>query len=344
MLLHDNEEYRVHFGDSIPHMMTEMPPQSVDFCIYSPPFPLLYAYTSESCDVGNSEDFRTTAKIHLSFFYRGLRRVLKPGRVALVHCMQIPRLKREGGIGRGLHNFRDLNIRLAERAGLIYEYEWSVWKNPQAQAITTHSLELQFAGLDRDRARSRGVLPDFLIKLTAPGENAVPLDSEDQVSRSRWIDLAEHQWKPRKYPIGGRTTQGTPRVAYTLNTAVAKGNDDTRHICPLQLSIIHDAVLLFSDPGEVVFSPFAGIGSEGFPSLRLGRRFYGCEIKTEYYETSIKNLDRAIRMRDGDDQMDLPGFDGDENDVSPVDADGIFVLPSKPPVAAAVPSDDVDWL
>jgi DNA modification methylase len=277
MLLNDNERYRVFHGDCIPHMLEDMPGQCVDLAVFSPPFPSLYAYTSMPEDIGNSEDLRTEAKIHLGYFFRGLRRVLKPGRVAVVHVMQIPRLKRSGEVG--LHDFRGLNIRIGERAGLIYEYDWCVAKNPQAQAIRTKSRELQFAGLESDRARSRGALPDYLIKFRAPGENADPVLSGGQVSRNDWIAWAEACW------TGIRETD-------TLNVSEGRGEDDTKHICPLQLGVIDRLVRLYSDPGEIVFSPFAGIGSEGYVALKRDRRFYGCEIKPEYHTAALRNLAR----------------------------------------------------
>ena len=132
MLLTDKERWRLVQADCIEHM-AEMPAASVDFSVFSPPFPSLYAYTDSESDIGNSEDFKGDAKLHLSFFYKQLGRVLKPGRVAVVHVMQVPRLKRSGEVG--LHDFRGLNIRLAERSGMIFEYDWAVRKNPQAQAI-----------------------------------------------------------------------------------------------------------------------------------------------------------------------------------------------------------------
>jgi hypothetical protein len=263
-------------------MLRDMPAHSVDFAVFSPPFPSLYAYTSQPCDIGNSENLKSEAKIHLGFFYSGLARVLKPGRAVIVHVMQIPRLKRSGG--QGLFDFRGLNIRLGERAGLVYEYDWSVRKGPQAQAIRTKSRELQFAGLETDRARCRGALSDYLIKFSAPGENAVKVDSEGQVSREDWISWAEGCWDDI-------------RETDTLNVAEGRGDDDTKHICPLQLGVIRRCVKLFTDPGEIVFSPFAGIGSEGYEALRAGRRFYGCEIKAEYLAAADANLQRAIRAR-----------------------------------------------
>src|SRR3972149_3282285 len=135
-LLNNGDEYAMHRGDCIPHMLQDMPSESVDFAVFSPPFPSLFAYTSEEADIGNSEDLAGEATIHLSFFYKALRRVLKPGRIAVVHVMQIPMLKRSGG--QGIYDFRGLNIRLAQRAGLVYEYDWTYTKNPQAQAIRTH--------------------------------------------------------------------------------------------------------------------------------------------------------------------------------------------------------------
>src|SRR6185437_4395317 len=163
-----------------------------------------------------------------------------------------------------------LNIRLAERSGLVFEYDWCIRKNPQSQAIRTRSRELQFAGLESDRSRTRGSIPDYLLKFTTPGDNEIPIDSESQVSRNQWIEWAECCWMDI-------------RETDTLNVQEGRGQDDTRHICALQLGVIDRLVRLYSNPGEIVFSPFAGIGSEGYVSLKRDRRFYGCEIKDEYH-------------------------------------------------------------
>jgi len=273
----NHKHWTLHHGDCIEHMAT-MEPESMDMAVFSPPFPSLYAYTDQSCDIGNSEDMAGDAKLHLSFFYRQLAKVVKPGRVIMVHVAQIPRLKRTGGYG--MHDFRGLNIRLGERAGLIFEYDWAVRKNPQAQAIRTRSRELQFVGLERDRAKSRGSLPDYLLKFRVPGENAVAVDSECEVTRNMWIEWAECCWM-------------NIRETDTLNLSEGRGENDTKHICALQLEVIRRLVLLYTNPGEVVFSPFAGIGSEGYMAIKCGRRFYGCELKAEYHEAAMRNLDRA---------------------------------------------------
>ena len=284
MLIPHDEEYAVYKGDCIPHMMADMPPQSVDFSVFSPPFPSLFAYTSSEADIGNSEDLAGEAKLHLSFFYKAIARVLKPGRIIVVHVMQIPGLVRNGD--KGIFDYRGLNIRMAQRAGLVYEYDWTYTKNPQAQAIRTHSHSLLFVSLERDRAISRGALGDYLIKFSAPGDNAVPIDSPNEISRQDWIDWAEASWSWHDI-----------RETHTLNSTDAKGENDTKHICPLQLGLIHRLVLMYSNPGEIVFSPFAGIGSEGYMSLMHKRRFYGCELKDEYHAAALRNLDKAIAVR-----------------------------------------------
>lgn len=288
-LLADGQDYALALGDCIPHMHA-MPAASVDMAVFSPPFPALYAYTAEEGDVGNSDDLAGETKLHLSFFYRALARVLKPGRAACVHVMQIPRMKRAGG--QGLFDFRGLNIRIGERAGLVYAYDWLIPKNPQAQAIRTKSREMQFAGLESDRAKSRGALGDYVIKFVAPGENERPVRAKGEVSRNDWIAWAEACW------TGIKETG-------TLNVRGTKGEGDTKHICPLQLDVIDRCVRLFSDPGEIVFSPFAGIGSEGFQALLRGRRFYGVELKPEYHAQAMRNLEAAARKRDESTQCDL---------------------------------------
>lgn len=278
MLLTKKQQYKIHHGDCIP-FMASMPAESIDMTVFSPPFPALYAYQESEADIGNSED-KAEMKIHLSFFYRQLVRILKPGRVAVVHVAQIPRMKRSGGVG--LFDFRGFNVRLAERAGLVYEYDWAVRKNPQAQAIRTKSRELQFSGLENDRAKSRGSLPDYLLKFRSPGENAVKIDSEGEVSRNKWIEWAECCWSDIK-------------ETNTLNVKEGRGDDDTKHICPLQLDVIERCVRLYSNPGEIVFTPFAGIGSEIYMALKLGRRAFGIELKDEYHRAACVNAERALQ-------------------------------------------------
>jgi DNA modification methylase len=280
-LLAEGEEFAIHHGDCIQHM-AEMPESCVDHSVFSPPFASLYAYTDLETDMGNVDEIGAEAILHLRWFYRQILRVMKPGRVMIVHVAQVPRFKRTGG--SGLCDFRGINIRLGQRAGFIYEYDWLIPKPPQAQAIRTKSRSLQFSGLETDRAVSRGALGDYLIKFVKPGENKVPIDSDGQVSRNQWIDWAESAW------FGIRVTD-------TLNVAEGRSEKDVKHICPLQLEVIERSVRLFSNPGELIFSPFVGIGSELVTALKLERFGYGCEIKPEYIAAAIRNCRRAVEAR-----------------------------------------------
>lgn len=289
-LLNKDEMYKIHRGDCISHM-NDMDDASVDMACFSPPFPQTFAYTSLENDLGNSEDLAGEAKIHFSYLFRGLRRIINPGRVMVVHCTQIHRSKRNGE--RGVFDFRGMLIRLAERAGFVFEYDWLIRQDPQAQAIRTKKWEIKFQGLETDRAQSRGAMGDYLLKFIVPGTNAVPINSKSQVSRNDWIKWAEACWDDII-------------MTDTLNIHEGRGENDTRHICPFPLEIPRRLILLYSNPGEIVFDPFSGIGSTAF--MAMGgispktkkrvfdqRRFYGCELKDEYYEAGIKNCERALR-------------------------------------------------
>jgi DNA modification methylase len=193
--------------------------------------------------------------------------------------MQIPALARYQETST--FDFRGLMIRLAMRAGFTYDTDWPVTKNPQAQAIRTHSRKLLFVTLERDRAASAPAFNDYLIKFRSPGENAVPINAKE-ITRNEWIDWAEGVWDWHKI-----------RETDTLNTAAGKDAKDTKHICPLQLEVIRRLVKLYSNPDEIVFSPFAGIGSEGYVALKHDRRFYGCELKESYHAAACSNLNTA---------------------------------------------------
>ena len=286
----DELEYAIHHGDCIP-FMAEMPEASVDLCVYSPPFPQVFAYGNSENDIGNSEDLAGEARLHFSYFFRALRRVIKPGRVMVCHCTQIHKSKRDGE--RGLFDFRGMLIRLAQRAGFIYEYDYLIRMDPQAQAIRTKKWEIKFQGLETDRAQSRGAMGDYLLKFLVPGRNAVPIDSDNQVSRNDWIKWAECCWDDIIQTD-------------TLNIHEGRAEDDTRHICPFALEVCRRLILLYSNPGEIVFDPFTGIGSTGYMALGGAspktkkrifdqRRFIGCELKDEYFEAAKKNMERAMK-------------------------------------------------
>lgn len=271
-------------GDSV-ERLAEIKDESVDMSIYSPPFASLYTYSPSERDLGNSS---TTDEFieHYSYVIDHMLRVTKPGRTSAVHVQQIAILKsRDGYVG--LEDFRGRVIQAHLDAGWIYYGEVTVDKNPQLQAVRTHAQGLMFVQLRRDSALSRPALADYVLIFHAPGDNQVPIVPD--ITNDTWIKWASPVW------------YGIPEMD-TLNPGSGSEQADDRHICPLQLSLIERAVRLWSNPGETVLSPFAGIGSEGYVALRHGRRFIGCELKPSYWETAVSNL-RKI-----EDEMSQPSL------------------------------------
>lgn len=262
-------------GDSC-ERLAEVPDESVDLIIYSPPFESLYTYSPSERDLGNSAS-RAEFLDHYSFIVDHLYRVLKPGRTCAVHVQQLAILKsREGYVG--LTDFRGEVIAQHIKQGWIYYGEVTVDKNPQLQAVRTKAQGLMFVQLRRDSAMSRPALADYVVIFHKPGDNETPIVPD--IDNDTWIKWASPVW----YEIAEMST---------LNPGSGADNADERHICPLQLPLIERAVRLWSNPGETVLSPFAGIGSEGFVSIQHGRRFIGCELKPSYWQTAVRNLQRA---------------------------------------------------
>jgi len=262
-------------GDSCEEL-PKLAEDSIDLSIYSPPFSSLFTYSNSERDIGNCsthEEFLT----HLGYVIRELLRVTKPGRLTCCHISQLPSTKATHGV-IGLIDLRGSMITTFTQNGWVYHGEVCIDKDPQAQAIRTHSKGLLFVQLRKDASWLRPALADYILVFRKPGENAVPIHPD--VSNDEWIEWARPIW----YGI---------RESDTLNVAVARENDDERHICPLQLGTIERCVRLWSNPGELIVSPFAGIGSEGYEAVRLGRRFWGCELKVSYARTAVTNLQLA---------------------------------------------------
>jgi DNA modification methylase len=273
------EGWQMNLGDTC-ELTPEMADNSIDFSICSPPFASLYTYTNTERDMGNCKDAETFFS-HYKFLLSHWLRVTKPGRLAAVHVSQIPAmLSRDGYIG--LKDFRGEVVRAHTDAGWIFHGEICVDKNPQAQAIRTKAKGLTFTQLEKDAAWMRPALADFILLFRKDGENQVPVKPD--VNREQWIEYAHPCW----YGI---------RETNTLNVAEARDEKDERHICPLQLDLIDRAIRLWSNKGELVFSPFAGIGSEGYQSLLNGRRFVGNELKANYWKIACENLRRAHAKR-----------------------------------------------
>lgn len=271
------ETWRMMLGDSC-ERLAELEESSVDLSVYSPPFASLFTYSPSPRDLGNSAD-RSEFLDHYGYVSREVLRTLKPGRIAAVHVQQLTTTKATHGV-IGMTDFRGDVIRQHLTDGWIFHGEVTIDKDPQAQAIRTKAHALMFQTLKRDSAGNRPALADYLIMFRKPGVNAVPVKpTEHGLSNEDWIEWARPIWR------GIRETN-------TLNTAVAREDADERHICPLQLDLIERVVRLWSNPGETVMSPFAGIGSEGYEAVRLGRRFVGCELKASYWQTAVDNLMR----------------------------------------------------
>jgi len=275
--------WELTLGDST-ETIKDMDSESTDLTIFSPPFSQLYTYSPSNRDIGNAKDDAEFWK-HFDYLIPELLRVIKPGRITAVHCAQIPAmLVRDGYIG--LKDFRGDVIRHFIEHGFIYHGEVCIDKNPQAQSIRTHAKGLTFSQLEKDSSWLRPALADYLVLFRKPGDNAVIVENggnSGEVSRDEWIRLAHPIW----YNI---------RETNTLNVREARSDDDEKHICPLQLETIHNALMLWTNKGELVYSPFAGIGSEGYQAILDGRRFVGCELKREYYNVATKNLIEAERL------------------------------------------------
>ncbi len=273
------EGWRLLRGDCVEALRERIEPESVDFAVFSPPFSQLFTYSNSPRDIGNCRDDDEFFD-HFRFFCAELMRVMKPGRSAAVHIANVPAmLSRDGYIG--VKDLRGDVIRCFQAAGWVFHGEVCIDKCPQAQAIRTKSKSLLFVQKERDSSWLRPALADYIVVFRKPGDNAVPIQNDD-VTRDDWISWARPIW------YGIRETD-------TLQHREAREDKDEKHICPLQLGTIERCVRLWSNVGDVVLSPFAGIGSEGYVSLMHGRRFVGVELKESYADLARKNLASAVR-------------------------------------------------
>jgi DNA modification methylase len=274
------EGWTAHRGDVIEtiHLVDD---ESVDMQIFSPPFFSLFTYSPSPRDMGNNTSDAEFWS-HFDFLIPELYKKLKPGRVCAVHCMDVPAtLVKDGYIG--LKDLRGDIIKHFQQHGYIYDGCAFIPKNPQAQSIRTHAKGLTFTQFEKDSSWSRPSLPDYLIKFRKPGENKAPVANGEngEISRDEWIEIASGIWS------------STVRETYTLNTIKYPG--DEAHLCPLQLDTIHNAIRLWSNKGDVVQSPFGGIGSEGYQAILDGRRAVLHELKPEYFDQLCKNLTNAVK-------------------------------------------------
>jgi DNA modification methylase len=254
--------------------------ESIDYSIFSPPFASLYTYSASDRDMGNCKSYDEFAR-HFEFLVTELFRVLKPGRNISFHCMNLPTTKSHHGY-IGIQDFRGDLIRMFERAGFIYHSEVCIWKDPVTAMQRTKALGLLWKQIKKDSTMSRQGIPDYLVTMRKPGENPEPVShTADDFPVMQWQQWASPVWMDIN-------------PSDTLQYRSAREDEDERHICPLQLEVIKRGLVLWSNPGDLVLSPFAGIGSEGFVSIKNGRRFIGVELKESYYRQAVANLQAAV--------------------------------------------------
>lgn len=273
-----NEAHGANFtaynGDCV-DVLRQFPDASIDFSIYSPPFGSLFVYSASLADMGNSTDEEFAE--HYAFMVAEKFRLTKPGRLTAVHCSDLPMTKwKDGAVG--IKDFSGDIIRLHEEAGWIYHSRRTIWKCPVVEMTRTKHVGLLYKQLRKDSSKSRGGMPDYLLTFIKPGDNAEPIaHTPDDFPLEQWQEWASPVWM-------------TVNQTNVLNVKAAKEAQDERHLCPLQLDVIQRALVMWSNSGDTVLSPFMGIGSEGYESLKAGRRFVGVELKESYWRQAVAYL------------------------------------------------------
>lgn len=272
------DDFALYNGDSC-EILPMIPDNSIDYCIHSPPFASLYTYSNSARDLGNCRNYDDFF-VHFDFIIKELGRVMKPGRNVSMHCMLLPTSKAHHGY-IGLQDFRGDLIRAYQKHGFIFHSEVVIWKDPVTAMQRTKALGLLHKSVRENATMCRQGIPDYLVTMRAPGDNEervthnrddYPVDKWQQVASPVWMDINPNE-----------TLQGRSAREYA----------DERHICPLQLDVIRRGVDLWTNPGDTVLSPFAGIGSEGYVSLQLNRKFVGIELKESYFKQAALNLIHA---------------------------------------------------
>lgn len=271
----EGRDHVLYLGDCV-EVSRKLESDSIHYSIFSPPFSSLYTYSNSDRDMGNSKTHQEFLQ-HFEFLVKELYRVLIPGRLVSFHCMNLPTSKTNHGY-IGIRDFRGELIRMFEKEGFIYHSEVCIWKDPVTAMQRTKALGLLHKQIKKDSCMSRQGIPDYLVTMRKPGENpervshtneSFPVQLWQQYASPVWMDI---------------------NPSDTLQYRSARENNDERHICPLQLQVIERGMELWTNPGDTVLSPFMGIGSEGYVSLKKGRKFIGIELKKSYFDCAVKNL------------------------------------------------------
>lgn len=275
------ENYSLYHGDCV-DVTRQLPDESIGFSVYSPPFSNLFVYSDSEADMGNSADDGEFFQ-HYGYLIRELFRLTMPGRLSAVHCSDLPMTKWKDG----LIAIKDLSgsiIRAHEDAGWSLHSRITIWKSPVVEMTRTKALGLLHKQLKKDSGRSRAGMPDYLLVFRKPGDNPKPITHTDE-------DFPVSQWQEWASPVWMTVDQTN-----VLNAAVAREQQDEKHLCPLQLDVIQRALVLWSVADDTVLSPFMGIGSEGVESVKAGRKFIGIELKQAYFKQAVAHVDAQDRQ------------------------------------------------
>lgn len=306
------EDYALYHADTVDVAMG-LPDDSIHFSVFSPPFESLYTYSNSDRDMGNSKDSAEFWEQYL-YLIKEQFRVIKPGRIVAIHCMNLPTSKQNDGF-IGIRDFRGEIIKAYQNAGFIFHSEVCIWKDPVVAMQRTKALGLLHKTIKKDSAMSRMGIPDTMVMMRKPGDNLEPVSGPftyyvgtqpaPGFKRHQWDDGREcwtveessmntsvDVWQRYASPVWDDINQTD-----TLNFREGRDSDDERHICPLQLDVIQRCLQLWSNPGDIVWSPFAGIGSEGYMALKMGRKFLGVELKESYFNLAIRNIEQAKKVQ-----------------------------------------------
>lgn len=269
------DKFALYNGDSC-EIMKGIPDNSIHFSIFSPPFSSLYTYSNSDRDLGNCRN-TTEFYEHFKFIVSELYRITMPGRLVSFHCMNLPTSKQRDGF-IGIEDFRGLLIKLFQDVGFIYHSEVCIWKDPVIAMQRTKALGLLHKQLKKDSCMSRQGIPDYLVTMRKPGDNPERCTHTNETFPvSKWQNYASPVWMDIN-------------PSDTLQSRSARDDKDEKHICPLQLQVIERAIELWTNPNDIVFTPFLGIGSECYKAIEMGRRAIGIELKESYYRQAVKNV------------------------------------------------------
>ena len=282
------ENWVLYNGDSC-EILAGIPTASIHYSITSIPFASLYTYSNSERDLGNSRNYGEFAE-HYQYLGKEWYRVMMPGRLVSIHCMNLPAMKERDGF-IGVKDFRGDVIRWMQACGFIFHSEVCIWKNPVVEMQRTKALGLLHKQIRKDSAMSRMGIPDYIVTFRKPGINPEPLDhTHENYSVDHWQQVASPVWDEYPAPVWWNINQSA-----TLQRKSARTEKDEKHICPLQLPVIERCVELWSKEHEIVLDPFDGIGSTGYQALKMGRRHVGIELKESYFKQAALNLEAAER-------------------------------------------------